>query len=124
MSYRGKVIRVGRETDRETREFLVDVQPDKLPELWSVGQRAEVYVGTARKSNATLVPSQFLVKRDGKTGVFVAVQGRAEWRPLKIGLHGREAVEIIDGVAPGEIVIMPSDPKGKPLTDGCRVTLP
>jgi HlyD family secretion protein len=123
MSYRGKVIRVGRETDRETREFLVDVQPDKLPELWSVGQRAEVYVETAHKSNATLVPSPFLVKRGGKTGVFVAVQGHAEWRTVKTGLQGREAVEIIDGIAPGEVVVMPSDPKGKPLTDGCRVTL-
>lgn len=32
VDYRGTVVRIGRETDPETREFLVDVQPAKLPE--------------------------------------------------------------------------------------------
>ena len=72
VEYRGTVVRIGRETDPETREFLVDVQPQKLPKQWSVGQRAEVYIETARKSQATLVPSSFLVKRGEQTGVFVA----------------------------------------------------
>ena len=124
MDYRGAVVRIGRETDPETREFLVDVQPVKLPEQWSVGQRAEVYIETARKSSTTFVPSQFLVKRGGKTGVFVAVQGHAEWRVLTLGLQGRETVEVIDGAVPGEIVVTPPDPKAGPLTDGRRVRLP
>lgn len=42
-SYEGHVARLGRETDRETREFLVDVRVGRLPENWAVGQRAEVY---------------------------------------------------------------------------------
>jgi HlyD family secretion protein len=124
VSYKGSVVRLGREADRETREFLVDVQPTKLPEQWSIGQRAEVYIETARKSQATLLPSKFLVKRGGKGGVFVAVQGRAEWRMLKLGLEGRENIEVIEGVTPGEIVVMPADPKAGPLTDGRGVRLP
>jgi hypothetical protein len=124
VDYRGAVVRIGRETDPETREFLVDVQPEKLPDQWSVGQRAEVYIETARKSNATLFPSQFLVKRESKTGVFVAVQRHAEWRVLTLGLQGRETVEVVDGVVPGEIVVTPTDPKAGQLTDGRRVTLP
>ena len=39
-SLAGTVVRRSRETDRETREFLVDVAPTKLPADWSVGQRA------------------------------------------------------------------------------------
>jgi RND family efflux transporter MFP subunit len=124
VGYRGTVVRIGRETDPETREFLVDVQPEKLPEQWSVGQRAEVYIETTRTSNATFVPSQFLVKRGGETGVFVAVQGHAEWRPITPGLQGGETVEVIDGLTPGEIVVAPTDTKGGQLTDGRRVTLP
>jgi HlyD family secretion protein len=124
VSYRGSVIRLGREADRETREFLVDVQPNKLPEQWSIGQRAEVYIETARKSQATLLPSKFLVKRGGKSGVFVAVNGRAEWRVPQLGLQGRENVEVIEGLTPGEIVVMPADPKAGPLTDGRGVRLP
>jgi len=43
-SYPGVVSRIGRETDRETREFLVDVRVNELPENWTIGQRAEVYI--------------------------------------------------------------------------------
>jgi HlyD family secretion protein len=124
VSYEGSVIRLGRETDRETREFLVDVQPTKLPEQWSVGQRAEVYIETARKSQVTLLPSSFLVKRNGKAGAFVWGQGRATWRPLIIGLQGRREMEVIEGLRLGEIVVMPANPKAGPLMDGQRVTLP
>jgi len=124
MDYRGAVVRIGRETDPETREFLVDVQPAKLPEQWSVGQRAEVYIQIAAKSQATLLPSRFLVKRDGEPGVFVAVQGRAQWRTLQLGVEGRESVEVLEGVTPGEIVVMPTDLKTGQLTDGQKVTPP
>jgi HlyD family secretion protein len=124
VDFRGSVVRIGRETDPETREFVVDVQPAKLPEQWSVGQRAEVFIETACKSQATLLPSRFLVKRDGKPGVFVAVQGRAEWRTLQLGVEGREAVEVIEGLTPGEIVVTPADPKAASLTDGRGVRLP
>jgi HlyD family secretion protein len=121
--YTGAVVRLGRETDRETREFLAEVQPAKLPEQWSIGQRAEVYIETAHKSQATLLPSKFLVKRGGKAGVFVAVQGRVQWRALQLGLQGRETVEIIEGLMPGEIVVMPSDSRARQLAHRQRVKL-
>lgn len=124
VDFRGAVVRIGRETDPETREFLVDVQPAKLPEQWSVGQRAEVYIEMARKSNATLVPSQFFIMREGETGVFVAVQGHSEWRTITLGLQGRRTLEVLGGLTPGEIVVTPTDPKAGQLTDGRRVTLP
>ncbi|MFN2427781.1 MAG: efflux RND transporter periplasmic adaptor subunit, partial [Candidatus Binatia bacterium] len=43
-SYPGKVSRLGREMDRETREFLVDVRALELPKNWTIGQRAEVFI--------------------------------------------------------------------------------
>ncbi|HYQ60934.1 MAG TPA: HlyD family efflux transporter periplasmic adaptor subunit, partial [Desulfatiglandales bacterium] len=48
--YPGKVVRLGRETDRETRQFVVDVEVTSLPTNWSVGQRAEVYIQSAKKT--------------------------------------------------------------------------
>jgi HlyD family secretion protein len=43
-NYPGVVSRLGREMDRETREFIVDVRVEQLPVNWAVGQRAEVYI--------------------------------------------------------------------------------
>lgn len=45
-SYPGVVSRLGREADRETREFIVEVRVEKLPPNWAVGQRAEVFIQT------------------------------------------------------------------------------
>ncbi len=46
--YDGKVVRLGREVDRQTREFLVDIEAATLPPNWAVGQRVDAYVATAQ----------------------------------------------------------------------------
>jgi HlyD family secretion protein len=110
-AYAGQVARLGRETDRETREFLVDVRVESLPRNWSVGQRAEAFIEIARKTDAIVLPSGLILRREEKTGVYVEEKGKAAWRPLKIGLRGREQVEIIEGLNPGALVILPKDSK-------------
>jgi HlyD family secretion protein len=45
--YPGEVSRLGRESDRETREFLINVRVNELPKNWAIGQRAEVYLQPA-----------------------------------------------------------------------------
>ena len=67
-SYPGEVARLGRETDRETREFLVDVRVKQLPKNWTVGQRAEVYVETGRKESTLALPLRFVSWRGGQAG--------------------------------------------------------
>ncbi|MGB9623261.1 MAG: efflux RND transporter periplasmic adaptor subunit [Phycisphaerae bacterium] len=119
-SYKGEVARLGREVDRETREFVVDVLVRELPKNWAVGQRAEVYIETDRRPDAVILRSGDIVWRDSGPGVFVEQQGHARWRPVRLGLRGRETVEILEGLRPGEVVIVPADAK-VPLRDGQRV---
>jgi HlyD family secretion protein len=119
--YRGKVARLGRETDRETREFLVDVEVEQLPRNWSVGQRADVFIETAHKEGVTIVPSRLIMRNQGTTGVIANRDGRAVWQPVKAGLRGRTQVEILDGLSPGEIVV---DPQGTdPIPEGRRIEI-
>lgn len=117
----GEVARLGREVDRETREFIVDVRVRELPRNWAVGQRAEVYIETGRKANAVRLPAQFIVWRGGRSGTFVDGTGRAVWRPLQLGLRGRELVEIIEGLSAGERVIAPAVHKAGGLKAGQRI---
>ncbi len=123
-NYRGTVVRLGREADRETREFLVDVNPDNLPSQWAVGQRVEVYIETARRSDVVTLPVRFLVERGEQSGTFVAVAGQSRWRPLTLGLRGQEAIEVVAGLRAGEQILRPADPGGRSLTDGRRVAAP
>ena len=111
VNYAGKVARLGRETDRETRQFLVDVAVANLPENWSVGQRAEVFIETARKKDTVTIPSRLLLHQDGTVGALMLVDGKAEWQNLKTGLRGRELVEILEGLRPGDTIITSSGSK-------------
>ena len=122
-NFPGEVARLGRETDRETREFLVDVRVKELPQNWTVGQRAEVFIETGRKTAAIAVPHRFVQWRGGKAGVFVNVHGQARWREVTLGLRGRETVEVLQGVAAGEQVVKPSETKKQELNDGPRIAV-
>jgi HlyD family secretion protein len=123
LSLEGKVIRLGRETDRETREFLVDVAPARLPPDWSVGQRAEVYLEIARKHAEVVAPLKCIAWHDRQPTVFLEVNGRAEQRSVKLGIRSRDAVEILEGLSVNDVVLTPARP-GTTLTDGQRVQTP
>ena len=114
-TYVGAVARLGREADRETREFVVDVRVDALPENWAVGQRAEVYIEVERKSAVPLLPSAFVAWREGVPGVYCRNGNRANWQEVKLGLRDAEYVEVIEGLAPGAIALMPTAGKGASL---------
>ena len=109
-SYIGKVVRRGRETDRETREFLIDVEIERLPRNWSVGQRADVFIETAHKVGVTIVPSQLILRNQGNISVIANREGRAVWQPVKTGLRGQAQVEIVAGLSPGDIVVYNQGP--------------
>jgi HlyD family secretion protein len=122
-AYRGEVARLGRQADRETREFTVDVHVLELPKNWAVGQRAEVYIETARKTGVTVLPAQYILWRDEKPGVLVRQGQRALWRNLTLGLSGREIVEVAVGLEPGEWVLLSANAKSADLA-GRRVSAP
>lgn len=123
-SYAGQVARLGREVDRETREFIVDVRVTELPANWAAGQRAEVYIETGRAEQVVCIPARFILWRDSHPGVFVEQAGRAVWRGVQPGLRGRDRVEIRDGLRPGERLIVPAKADAGPLRDGQRVKVP
>jgi len=121
-SFRGEVARLGRETDRETREFTVDIRVLELPTNWAVGQRAEVYIETARRDKANIVPASAVTWREGTAGVFAQLDGAAHWRPVKLGLSNREQVEVLEGVAADEQILLPSEAAAKSI-EGRKVVI-
>lgn len=120
-TYPGEVARLGREADRETREFVVDARVTALPENWTIGQRAEVFIETGRKANVVELPAKFVRWREGKPGVFVNHQGRARWREVTLGLRGRQSVEVTQGLSVGDQIVHPIEGQKQPLMDGQRV---
>jgi HlyD family secretion protein len=122
--YPGEVARLARETDRETREFLVDVHLKERPRNWTIGQRAEVFIETGRKTEALLLPPPFIHWRKDQPGVYVNELGRARWRAVSLGLSGTQGVEILHGLAQDDQVVRLEENRRSPLVDGQRITVP
>jgi HlyD family secretion protein len=122
--FTGSVARLGRQTDRETREFIVDVLVEQLPANWAVGQRAEVYIETDRKDSVLTVPEAFVIWRDGAAGVLVDDTGTARWRSITIGLRGNGVIEVTAGLQGVDRVVKPAGPPGVSLKDGQRIRVP
>ena len=119
--YAGEVARLGREADRETREFVVDVHLKQLPETWTIGQRAEVFIETGHKTGVLLVPPQFVQWRENKSGVFVDDKGRARWRGVSLGMHGSREVEALEGLSAGERIVRVAEGQKQLVSDGQRI---
>lgn len=120
-SFAGKVARLGRQVDRETREFLVDVQVTELPRNWVIGQRAEVFIQTQQKESAVAVPASFVHWKGGAAGVFLNHNGRSLWRGVKTGLHGGDWMEVASGLQEGDEVIRLIGQPGAVMTNGKRI---
>lgn len=108
-SYSGTVARLGREADRETREFIVDVRVLELPANWAVGQRAEAFIETERRENTVVLPATLIVNREEGHGVFVNDNGHAVWRDIQLGVRNRDTVEVLEGLTEGNVVVTPTE---------------
>ncbi len=120
-SFPGRLARLAQEADRVTEEREADVTADKLPPDWFVGAKADVYIETAWKADALQIPRSAIVRRGEQAGVFVVSGGHARWRPVELGLTGRDSVELAGGVAADDWVIANPFAGKKPIADVQRV---
>ena len=120
-NYAGTVVRISREVDRETREFLVDVDTGELPRNLALGQRVEVFIETGKKEDAVRLPRNRVRWSGGKAGVFIISEGRAVWRNLRLGMTGGEFVEVLSGLSNGDRVVVASEKDFLKIKTGRRV---
>lgn len=69
---------------------------------------ADCRITVAEHGDAILVPRTALLADDGGDGgtVMVAADGLARQRHVRLGLRGAEQVEVVDGLAAGEMVLV------------------
>jgi membrane fusion protein (multidrug efflux system) len=68
-----------------------------------------------------VLPEEAIVSRADSSHVFVVVDGKAQQRPVRLGMRRVGEVEILEGVAAGEQVIVRGVQK---VRDGQEVRLP
>jgi membrane fusion protein (multidrug efflux system) len=96
---------------------VVPLEPLQPPLLHAA---AECRIVTAQHADAVLVP-RTAVQASGKDAsgtVMVANRQHAERRPVRLGLRSADTIEILDGLAPGDLVIADG---GYALADGSAI---
>jgi len=89
------------------------------PARYPAGTPVQVAIDGEEHRGVVLVPSQAIVREGNETAVFVAVNGKAQRRPIEAGLTDEHHVEVRSGLKAGEQVITHGQaglPDGAPVT--------
>ncbi|MFT7463101.1 MAG: HlyD family secretion protein [Pseudohongiellaceae bacterium] len=119
----GRVARIGREVDRETRELLVDVAFESTDEQLVFGQRVDLSIELQRREDVLRMPLTHLVRWQGAEGVYVEEDGRARFVEIVLGARGRDFVEVSGGLTVGDTVLAARYADGSPVEVEHRIEI-
>lgn len=107
-TFEGRIARIAPVFRESTRQARVEVAVNNPGLRLKPGMfvRAEVVLG--RVENATMVPEQALVRRDGNDGVFVVSEdgNSVAWRPVTVGFRQDNRVQITGEGLNSQVVIL------------------
>lgn len=117
-TFAGKVARIEQLSDAVTEERIAMVAFDSLPAGLTLNEMAEVTVQMPPRPQVLAVPPAALVRQGGRSGVFLATDGRARFVPIKVGLRTTSGIEVLEGLSGSEAVIVT---RTRPIADNDRV---
>jgi HlyD family secretion protein len=103
---------------RGNRSIAIRVALPADPRL-RVGMSADADVIAATRSDVVFVPPTAVMGRGTDRAVYVVADGVAHRRVVHVGVATWESVEVLDGVRPGDVVIVNTNVEG--LRDGAAV---
>jgi HlyD family secretion protein len=116
----GEIERTAWALDPTSRTLHTEVDvPNESGEL-RPGMYAQITIDLAEVQNAIVVPAAAVVTQDNATWCFVVKEGKANRKPVTVGLKSGNEVEITSGLDEHDMVIQPN---GASLIDGQRVEL-
>ena len=100
----GKTIFISPMVSKETRTTRVIVSLDNADGRWRPGSFVGASIPVDRRSVPLLLPRNAIQTIDGKLTAFVQVPEGFEARAVQAGAMTEDAVEVIGGLKPGEVV--------------------
>jgi HlyD family secretion protein len=96
--------------DAATAAVEVKLLVQDPPAFLRQDMTVSVDILSASRRGATVVPADAVRKTpDGQTYVLIAEHGRAQRRPVRIGVSAGGAAEVLQGLEPGDVVLPSTD---------------
>jgi membrane fusion protein, multidrug efflux system len=119
--FMGRIARVSPVLDPATRTAPIEIEIPNPGYRLKPGMYARVSITTDTQKDALVVPADAVVDLGGRRGVFTPLNESAVFRALQIGTEAGQIVEILGGLAEGDVVITTG---AGALRDGDRIVLP
>jgi HlyD family secretion protein len=105
--FKGRVIRIGLESDRVNEERRVWLACEECPPQMFLGEQADTRILTGMRETAIMVPEVAISGFDGRRGrVWVIRDGQLEEAELKFGARDdRGRVEVVGGLTDGAKIV-------------------
>jgi membrane fusion protein (multidrug efflux system) len=113
-TFHGKVHAIDPVVDSVSRNVRVRARIANPAGTLKPGMFARATANLGGKTSAILLPERVIVPRADGNYVFVAVGGKAQLRKVTLGKREPGRVEIVDGVKPGDVVILDGQIKLRP----------
>lgn len=105
-SFAGTIVRSSPGLNPTSRTLIVEAEVQNVDGLLKPGQFATVRIAQSTGKPAVMVPTA-AVKTEGETNkIFVVKEGRAEERIVKLGVLENDQIEVQQGVAENEQVVV------------------
>ena len=119
-SFNGEVARTSASIDAATRTMQIEVTLSNRDGALLPGAYVQVSLPLSSSQSLAIPTNALLIRGEGMRVATVDAAGRVSLHPVKIGRNYGETVELLDGVAPTDrLVLNPSDS----LADGDQVTV-
>jgi membrane fusion protein (multidrug efflux system) len=102
----GRLQRISPVVDPATGTVKITVALDAAQTVLRPGMFVNVDLIVATHEDALLVPKRALVYDEGEPLVFVATDGKAKRTPVELGFAERDRVEVTEGLAEGQQVVV------------------
>jgi membrane fusion protein (multidrug efflux system) len=102
----GEVLRIAPTVDQRTRALRAEVEIANPDRLLRPGMFVEVTLVAERREDVPVVPRQAVTDRGGRRVVFVLSGQRVLQREVSLGLGDDDLVEVRDGLAAGERIVV------------------
>jgi membrane fusion protein, multidrug efflux system len=102
----GTVTRFSHALDESTKTMLAEIELPNPEGTLRPGMYANARITVERKPDALILPTDAALFERGRTSVFTVADNKAKRITVKTGFNDNGWVEILDGVKPGESVIV------------------
>ncbi len=112
--FNGSIYRIATSADRSTHTFKAEVEVDNAEGLLKPGMITRGTFVRQTYPDSLMIPLFTAILLDDQRVAFVEKDGVAELRPIQVGLVQGSSVQVTDGLAPGERLIVKGQYEARP----------